>query len=142
MKLIRYEYPQLARQSEVDNWFDSTFAQFPRLSGFSDLFNFAESISRPAAGISEDSDNYYARFELPGVKKDEITVEVKDKVLTVKASRQNEKDDQNDAFSLSRSISLTEGIDTEKIKANYENGVLMVTLPRREESKPRNIELN
>lgn len=142
MKLIRYEYPQLAPQSDFANWLDSAFAQFPRSSGLFDLFNFADSISRPSAGLSEDDDNYYARFELPGVKKDEITVEVKDNVLTVKASRQKEKDDQNGAFSLSRSISLTGGIDTEKIKANYEDGVLTVTLPRLEDRKPRNIELN
>ena len=142
MKLIRYEYPQLATLGEFDNWFDSAFAQFPRSSGLSDLFNFADCISRPYAGISEDDDNYYARFELPGVKKDEITVEVKDKVLTIKADRQKKKDDQKDAFSLSRSISLTGGINTEKIKAKYEDGVLTVTLPRREDRKPRNIELN
>ncbi len=142
MKLIRYEYPQLAPLGEFDRWFDSAFAQFPRRSGLYDLFNFADSLFQPIAGLSEDEDNYYARFELPGVKKDEITVEVNNTVLTVKAGRRGKKKDQKDTFSLSRSISLTQGIDTEKIKAKYEDGVLTVNLPKREDRKPRNIELN
>ena len=142
MTLIRYEYPQLNTIGELDRWFDSAFAQSRRGSGLSDLFNFAEYLFQPSDGLSEDDDNYYARFELPGVKKAEITVEVKNSVLTVKANRQGKKDSKKDSFSLSRSISLTRGIDTEKIKANYEDGVLTVTLAKRENHKPRNIELN
>ncbi len=142
MTLIRYEYPQLNTIGELDRWFDSAFGQSNRGSRLSDLFNFAEYLFQPSDGLSEDDDNYYARFELPGVKKDEITVEVKSGVLTVKANRQGKKDSKKDVFSFSRSISLSQGIDTEKIKANYEDGVLTVTLAKREDHKPRNIELN
>lgn len=142
MTLIRYEYPQLNTIGELGRWFNSAFAQSPRGSELYDLFNFVDSHFQPNDGLSEDDDSYYARFELPGVKKAEITVEVNKSVLTVKASRRGKEDRQKDSFSLNRSISLTQEIDAKKIKAKYEDGVLTVTLPKREDSKPRNIELN
>jgi HSP20 family protein len=89
---------------------------------------------------------YTLRFDLPGVDPDKIEVTVEDKVLTVKAERSFE-DNVGVNWMLreratgihSRQIRLGDALDPDKVNASYDDGVLTVTLPVREDAKPRKI---
>ncbi|HXA14485.1 MAG TPA: Hsp20/alpha crystallin family protein [Opitutaceae bacterium] len=91
--------------------------------------------------LYEDKDNTYVRAELPGVNREDINVELADGYLTIAATRKAPAVDGKDgeSYSLSRSVSVPEAVQAEKVAAAYENGVLTVTLPKREETKPRKI---
>lgn len=145
MRIVRYNYPTyrspvLGRlpqspwaglESEIDRLFETA------LTSFTD----SNTASRFAVDLYEDKDNTYVRAELPGVTRDEINVEMVEDYLTISGSRKTPaKDGQGEqSFSFSRSINIPEDVETEKVSATYENGVLTVTLPKREEAKPRKV---
>ncbi len=98
--------------------------------------------------LYQNKDAFTVRAELPGFRKEDISVEVADGILTVTGHQKTEsKSDQADKETatttqerrVSRALSLPENADLDKILAAYENGVLTVTLPKREEVKPRQI---
>ena len=91
--------------------------------------------------LYEDRDNTYVRAELPGVHRDDINVEVVDGFLTINAARKDLAAEGKDgeSFSFSRSTILPDGVQADKVSATYENGVLTVALPKKEEAKPRKI---
>jgi HSP20 family protein len=100
--------------------------------------------------LYQDKDTFKVRAELPGFRKEDISVEVTDSVLTVtgyqKTATKSDQQDKEVALTsrerrVSRAVSLPENIDAEKINAAYENGVLTVTLPKAEAVKPRRIEI-
>ena len=88
-----------------------------------------------------DANGTYVRAELPGVNRDDINVEVVDDYLTITAARKTPAADGKgeESFSFSRSVSLNGAVQADKVSATYENGVLTVTLPKREEAKPKKI---
>ncbi len=94
--------------------------------------------------LYQDKDAYVVRAELPGFRKEDLGIEVTDGILTVTAHQKTEpqadsKEKVAQERRVSRSLSLPEQVNVEAIKAGYENGVLTVTLPKREEVKPRQI---
>jgi HSP20 family protein len=99
------------------------------------------SANRFPVDLYEDQNNTYVRASLPGVNRDDINVEITDGYLTLSATRKSSEGDGKSAesFSFSRAISVPDQIQTDKISANYENGVLTVTLPKREEAKPKKV---
>ncbi len=106
-------------------------------------------IAAPVAGprfpvdLYEDKDNTYVRAELPGVAREAIQVEMVDGFLNLSATRSEAPAGAGSAaapgFSLSRSIAIPSEVQGDKVSAAYENGVLTVTLPKQEQSKPRKI---
>jgi len=134
MKLIRYEYPSLQSATDFDRLFSEFWSGLPRLSG---LGNYSE--TRIPTDLCEDDANVYARFELPGFKKNELSIALENSVLNLSVERRGEKDGEE--VSLSRSITVPDGIDATKVAAKYEDGVLTVTLPKVPESKPKTIEI-
>jgi HSP20 family protein len=92
-------------------------------------------------GLHEDKDHTYVRAELPGVKREDINVELADGYLTITAARKTPATEGKgeELVSLSRSVSVPEAVQTDKVAAAYENGVLTVTLPKAEAIKPRKI---
>ncbi|KAA3637060.1 MAG: Hsp20/alpha crystallin family protein [Calditrichaeota bacterium] len=126
---------------------------FDRL--FTNLFNFPTYESNHAVGfspkvnISEDSDKVLLTFELPGMDKDEIKVFLKDGMLTVSGERKFEekKEDANlvrteiRSGTFSRSFNLPETVLTDDVSADYKNGLLHITLTKKEEVKPKEIEV-
>lgn len=142
MTLVRYTYPgarnlsPFARspwaglESEIDRLFQSTLGDFAGTAA----------TRRVPVDLYEDKDNTYVRADLPGVTRDDINVELVDGYLTISATRKTKNGDREDTVSLSRSVSVPEvAVQTDKITAAYENGVLTVTLPKREETKPRKV---
>jgi HSP20 family protein len=87
--------------------------------------------------LYEDKDNTFVRAELPGVNRDAISVEIVDNTLSIQASRK-EKTDEG-AVTFSRLVDIPDEVQADKVAAAYENGVLTVTLPKKEEAKPRKI---
>jgi HSP20 family protein len=135
MKLIRYEYPTLPTSHDFNRAFNEFMGGFQRF----------ECLARnPYDGIPtdlmEDDANVYARFELPGFKKEELGAELENHVLTITAERKATTEDEEDVTA-SRSISVPEGVESDKISASYEAGILTVTLPKAAERKPKQIEI-
>jgi len=106
----------------------------------------------PAVNIIEEAESYMIQLVAPGFSKDEFTINVEKDVLTISAKASNENQDQVtyllNEFSkceFSRSFTLGRSVDTEKIDAEYKNGILTLTLSKREEAKvkpPRSIEVS
>ncbi len=140
MKLIRYELPQIARFNDIDRWFDQALGNF---NFGPSLFDQGRRLNRltPAADLYEDDNNFYARIELPGVKKKEIDVKLENGVLTISCNRKSTENEREQSLSFNRSLSIPDGIQADKIKATYEDGILTVTLPKVEISKPKLIEV-
>lgn len=136
MKLIRYDYPTLPNAREFDRMMNNLWAGFPRFSGF---VNEPEGAS-VATDLYEDDANVYARLELPGFKKEEMSVQLENSVLTVSVERKAAKED-DETISFERSVTIPEGVEADKVSAKYEDGVLTVTLPKTPERKPKLIEI-
>lgn len=142
MTLIRYNYPSFRSlssgqhspwfglESEIDRLFESAFTD----PGSAPATRFP-------VDLYEDESNTYVRAELPGVKRDDINVEMTDGYLTIAAARKTKAGDgqQQESFSFSRAVNIADAVEADKVGAVYENGVLTVTLPKREEAKPKKI---
>jgi HSP20 family protein len=143
MKLARYTPSfDLAKVADFDQWLRNPFAGFPAVGQMFNDFISTGSAGRLATDVHEDKDNFYARFELPGLKKDDIKVEIHDRLLTVSADRRDKSGKSEQAFSMTRSISVPEGVRGEAISAKLEDGILTVTLPKQEQRKPKTIEIH
>lgn len=145
MKLLRSAPSTLARVSDFDEWFRHPFAGLPSLSHFfgnlGEIFPGVPS-DKLAVDVHEDKDAYHASFEVPGVKKEDVKIELNNGMLTVSAEKREKNGDNESSYSLSRSVSVPEGVNAEAISAKLEDGILRVTLPKAEHRKPRNITLN
>jgi len=111
------------------------------------------SCSVPRVNIEETKDDVTLTFELPGMEKDNIKVVVKDEVLTVTGERKVEKKDEQKSDGeyfirreirsgqFERSFTLPDNVKTDSINADYKNGLLIVKLQKKEEVKPKEIEI-
>jgi len=89
--------------------------------------------------IFEDKDNTYVRAELPGVNRDAIGVEMVEGSLFIQASRKERTGDAESSVSFNRLVGIPDDVQADKVTAAYENGILTVTLPKKEEAKPKKI---
>jgi HSP20 family protein len=143
MRIIQYSYPN-TRQGplglSVRSPWSGLESEIDQLVGtaLSALSGGARTGQFPV-DLYEDKDNAYVRADLPGVKREDISVETVDGNLSITASRKQKVGEEEESFSYSRSVSLPEEVQADKVSAAYENGVLTVTLPKREESKPRKV---
>lgn len=137
MKLVRYTHPQLPSTSDFDQLFNELWSSFPRWA----VSPESRRGTHPAVDLYEDDNNVYARFELPGFKKDEIKIQIEKDVLTVEVNRTSEDTDAQNSVNLSRAVSIPEGVDVDNVSARLEDGILSVTLPKQEARKPRMIEI-
>ncbi|MGB0744962.1 MAG: Hsp20/alpha crystallin family protein, partial [Opitutales bacterium] len=94
------------------------------------------------ADLYEDEHNFYARFELPGLKKNQIDLELENSVLTISSAKKEKSDDSENIVSFQRSISVPDGVNLEGVSAALEDGVLTVTMPKAEARKPLQISVN
>ena len=104
----------------------------------------------PAVDIFQsDASEVVLKAELPGLKREDIDVQVENNTLTIKGQRRQDSEVKKEHYhrvercygAFSRSFSLPNTIDSTKVRAEYHDGVLTVTLPMREESKPRQIQV-
>lgn len=104
---------------------------------------------QPACDVEETTSEYRMCFDLPGMKKDDIKIEIVDNQVTVKGVRNEEKKDENKNRkvyerrygSFERTFILPTAINANKVEAAYNNGVLSLVVPKDEAQKPRQIEV-
>jgi HSP20 family protein len=142
MKLIQYERPGLVGfnfgrwsnlQEELDSLFESTVKSWA-----------------PALDVHEDKDSFVVRTELPGLKREDIEVSLHDSALIISGERKVEKVEagvevhRQERYygKFQRSLALPTPVAADKIKAQYKDGVLTVTLPKVEEAKPKQIDIS
>jgi len=109
----------------------------------------AEKEWSPAYDVVEHADTFVLEFDLPGFAKSDFTINVKDGILTVSGERKAKEEEENDFFRyygrkygpFERAFRLNDRVNEEKLKASYKNGVLRIDIPKREEAKPRTIEI-
>ncbi len=104
----------------------------------------------PAVDIYEHDGNLVLKAELPGIEPKDVDVRVEDRVLTLRGERNLESEVKREKYqrmersygTFSRSFRLPSMVDHEQIKAEFKDGVLRVTLPQREEAKPKQISIS
>ena len=124
-------------RAEMDRVFESTFGSFSRspapLSRWS-----------PPVDVYQDKDQFMVIVELPGLKKEEIEISLHDDTLTISGERKCEESGEQEFLTdkFQRSLTLPTAVDAEAVKANYKNGILQVVLPKAEQTKPKQIEVD
>jgi HSP20 family protein len=126
---------------------------------FSDFFDdfwgkdFLTSTSKlaPAVDIAEEKDKYIVKADLPGMKQDDIKVELSENVLSISGERKHEKNEENkdkhyyyyerSYGAFERKFVLPSDADVEKINANYKDGVLTIEIQKKESKKPKQIKV-
>jgi HSP20 family protein len=145
------------RLFNMPSWgFERSFREFDRLrKEMDDLYGALSggTLPMPSAGVfpltnlTEDSKNYYVRAELPGIKSNDLDIQVTGEGISISGERKIPKEGENaryhrrerEAGKFSRLIHFPGQVDTEKVEASMENGVLKVTIPKSEAAKPRQI---
>ncbi len=104
----------------------------------------------PAIDVTEDENEYRIKAEIPGVKKEDLNVSVQDGVLTINAESKYEEEKKQEGRVIRqerrygkfvRSMRLGRDVDSSKVRADYKDGVLDITLPKVEEVKPKKIDI-
>jgi HSP20 family protein len=135
----------VALHDKMNQWFEPTLPQW-RGDRETNLFAGAWA---PAVDIYETDQAIELKADLPEVDPKDVDVRIEDNMLFLKGERKLEKEVKEENFhriersygSFARSFALPQGIATDKISADYRNGVLKVTLPKSEESKPKQIQV-
>ena len=104
----------------------------------------------PAVDIYENNDSVVVKAELPGVERDQISVEVKDGILTLRGERKFEKEVKEESYhridgsygNFQRSFSLPVSVEPDKVTARFKDGVLEVILPKKEQARPKQIQVD
>jgi HSP20 family protein len=103
----------------------------------------------PALDLHQNSENVVAVVELPGMRKEDIEISLQDGTLIISGERKDESTQENGATrterstgKFRRSVTLPTRVDVTKVSATYKDGILTVTLPKAEEAKPKQIQIN
>ncbi len=146
-----------------DNWWVDPFSELENIQKqMNQLFNF--SLSRtpwgeatllggqwaPPVDVYDSKDNFLVKAELPGLTKEEIEVSIQDNNLILKGEKKKDVEiDEENYFkterfygSFFRTIPLPSEVEVNKVDARYQDGVLTLTLPKKEESKPKQISID
>jgi HSP20 family protein len=130
LPMMRNSWPNLA-----DEFFGKDF--------LGNLFEGYTGVNSPAVNIIEGEDDFKIEVAAPGLNKDDFKVVLENNVLTISSEKENKKEEKDGRYmrrefgytSFRRSFSLPETIDAEKISANHNEGVLYISVPKREEAK-------
>src|SRR5947199_1248421 len=153
MALIRYQAPELAPWEAADRWSNlrddlNSFFELPFWSSFGRGGQLFTGWS-PALDLYQNNDNVVAVIELPGIRREDIEISLNDGTLTISGERKSqssngEKTERTERYigKFRRSITLPTRVDANKVSASYRDGILTVTLPKAEEAKPKQIQVN
>ena len=132
-------------RDEMNSLFDSFFSGLaePRKG-------LLEGEWAPSVDVTETKDDITVTAELPGVKQEEVDIAITDDVLTLKGEKKEEKEVKEKNYhriersygSFQRSIGLPVGVQADKAKATYKDGILKITVPKVEEAKPKQIKID
>ena len=104
----------------------------------------------PAMDLVERENHFVLRADLPGVREEDVKIELEDAVLTVSGERRAERDEHREGYHrieratgvFRRSLTLPDGVDPGAIKASFETGVLEITIPKPEQRQPQRVQIN
>ena len=139
---------------ERDDWdakqdqshlFDDPFFRIGRMADDSDLGMWT-----PAVDLYEKDDHYMIKAELPGVNKDNIKIDLKDRLLTLSGERTHNNEVKEENYyrrersygKFQRAFTLPADVDSDKIKAEYKDGVLQIKVPKPEEKKAKQVTIH
>lgn len=153
MSIIRYQSPETLAWTGPDRWSSlrdqlDTLFEMPFWSNFGRQSQLFSGWS-PSLDLYQNNDNVVARIELPGMRKEDIEISLQDGTLTISGERKSQtpegdKAERSELYvgKFRRSVSLPTQVDAGKVTAAYRDGVLTVTLPKAEEAKPKQIQVN
>jgi HSP20 family protein len=126
---------------ELDRFMEETLGPWGRGESLRQWF--------PVTDVSETSESLTLRLEVPGLSRDKLKIAVENNTLTVRGEKSQETSSEDETFhrtersfgAFERSFTLPPYVDTDNVKASLQDGVLTVTLPRREEAKAREISI-
>lgn len=151
--LIRWQRPELSTwqslgglsglRDEIDRLFEIPLSELTRTSQL--LSGWSVSLD-----VYEDKDNVYVKAELPGMKKEDINLSLHDGCLSISGERKSEPGrDLVETYRaerffgrFQRTVMLPTAVAADKVKAQYKEGILTVTLPKAEEAKPKHIDVS
>ena len=146
MELVRWQpFNGLDRfHNQMNDLFADVFGHTHR------SFSLENDLWYPKVDIAESKDAYVIKAEVPGMKKEDFSLEVKDNVLTLSGERKAEQTEdgveyrrvERVAGKFVRSFTLPELVKHDAIKANYQDGVLEIQVPKAEAAKPKRIEIS
>ena len=144
MDLIRWNPARdlFGLQSQMNRMLDDFFVPSKRSDNGASLWSW-----NPAVDIFDNDENIIIKAELPGMDKKDISVDVKDRVLTLKGERNSDTEVKEDNFyrrervygKFERAFTLPAAVDPESIKADYADGVLKIEVPKPNGYKPKQI---
>ena len=130
----------------LQNRLNSIFSDFARPESNDELMagNFI-----PAVDVYEDAQKLALKLEVPGIKQEDLQIHIENQTLTVKGERKFEVDEKEENFhrierrfgSFMRTFSLPQTVDTDNVTANYDAGVLSISLAKKAEAKPKQVKI-
>jgi HSP20 family protein len=148
MALIRWEPARemATIQSEMNRLFNTFFEP-------SNGSNGTPTAGRrwvPAMDLVENDNEFVLRADLPGLSENDVNIELEDNVLTISGERRAEHEERKEGYyrverasgTFSRSLTLPEGVDPDRVQANFDRGVLEVRIPKPEQRKPRKVTIS
>ena len=147
--LIRSNRNLRTLQREIDSLFDSFFPGAPTTGGDGDGEERATAVWAPRTDLAETDNAYRILLDVPGMTKEDLTINYQDNQLTVSGERKAETRNEGENFvrverafgHFYRAFTLPKTVQDDAIAAEYEDGVLTITVPKAEEEKPRRIEV-
>ena len=138
MNLIRYSPNALDLLDNVSTWFDDMLTE--------PVFGHS---GAPAVDVKETDSEFLMEVELPGLSEKDVEVKLDNNLLTISSSKEDKKEEKKNGYimrerrssSFARSFVLPEGIDREKISAEFKNGILNLSFPKTPAAKPKMIEV-
>ena len=148
MAIVRWEpfRELLTAQDRFNQLFNQAFGQALGSEGQEDLSN---RVWAPAVDIYESEQNLVVKTELPGIDPKDVEVRIENQTLFIRGERKFERDVKEQSYhrversygSFARSFTLPNTVNPENVKAEYKDGVLTLTLAKREEAKPKTIKI-
>lgn len=126
----------------LSSWVDDLF-ETGLGTGF--LSNFNTGMTLPAVNIKENKDEYFLEIAVPGMKKSDFNIDVDNRILSISSEKSEEKVSEDENYtrkefgysSFKRTFTLPDTVESDKINAKYNDGILTVHLPKREEAKEK-----
>src|SRR4051794_2775095 len=147
MAINRYREPaSLFGLQRLNRILDEAFSGFP----FPEQGNVITSTWFAPTDVSEDENSLRITMELPGVDSEDVRLSLENNILTIRGEKKQQIDDNNERVHrfertygmFERTFVLPNTVDTDRVDARYENGVLHVSIPKAERAKPREIRVN
>jgi len=144
MQLVRFNpvRDMFSFRNRINHIFDDFFYPINR-----DEVELSMGNWNPVVDVYDNDDSIVIKAELPGIDKEGIEIDVKDRVLTLKGERSSENEVKDDNYyrrersfgKFERAFTLPADVDPDKIKADFKDGVLKIDIPKPEKQKPRQI---